>query len=116
MNTKPILLFVLLALPAWGQQEWYKGGTLHGADIQTWLVSDYQNRLATAGDFFVSMSRKENPKLLDDVPKSNFTQVMKLYAIELDKCITKTGDGKGLEDFKAVELAAICYMMMYKNK
>lgn len=96
-------------------KDWYKGGTLQGADIQTWLSSDYRNRLATAGDFFAYFSREMNPKLLD-VPAHNFVRVMKVYATELEICITGTARDKNSEGFKAAELASLCYTLMFNNK
>lgn len=101
-------------LPITESEPWYKKGTLHKESMQTWMAADYQNRLATAGDFFTFFSRESNPKLLN-VPASIFIQVVKAHAVELEKCITVAGSGKGSETLKAAETASICYLLMYNK-
>ncbi|MBK1693163.1 hypothetical protein CKO09_00185 [Chromatium weissei] len=95
--------------------QWYEGGTLHRATIEKWIASDYKDRLATSADFFVSISRKENPRLLDGVG-SIFLEKIKVHATELEKCISEIGaEPKVSHGFLAAELGAMCYIRMYKS-
>lgn len=41
------------------ERKWYEGGTLHNANALEWQVADYENKLATAGDFVASVYSNE---------------------------------------------------------
>ena len=78
---QPMRHFVLvlaLTTSVFAAGEWYTGGTLHKKTGLEWLQAMYDNRLATAADFYQVMSK---PKNLDDA---------KDKATALESCITQS--------------------------
>lgn len=124
MRGRTLLIVFLFALSltiigqanAQSTKAWYEGGNLHKSTIEQWVMADYSNRLATAADFFVSISKKENPEILD-VPSSKFFSNLRHHATELEKCITSIGkDQKASRGLLSAEAASLCYLTMYKGK
>ena len=104
---------------------WYEGGNLHGATVKTWKQSSYRNRLATAADWFVSITKSHNPKLkrkLDRLPTSQYLSTLKKFSAQLEKCVSDTvnieskGRGFAKPSSKIAEFASICYVSMYGVK
>ena len=79
--------------------EWHEGGTLHSATVQEWQQATDQNRLATSGDWFVGFTKANNPKLkkkLDALPTTQYLLALKIYAIELEKCVSDIANDKNI--------------------
>lgn len=96
--------------------QWYQGGTLHRASIAEWMAASYENRLATAADFVVSISKKENPQILSGAG-SVFLTKLKLHASELEKCISQVGaEPKASRGMSVAEVGSLCYITMYKSR
>jgi hypothetical protein len=96
--------------------EWYEDGTLHQASIQQWNNASYANRLATSGDWFVSMTKASNPMLqknLDQLPLNQYLIRLKGFAEQLEKCTSDTVEFSKPSN-KAAEMASICYATMYQ--
>jgi hypothetical protein len=105
-----ILLFSLLILASCGnsennqsKDEWYAGGTLHKATLQTWKLSTEENKLATCADFVA------NTKEYDDLDQ------MKADATEVMNCIDEAAMGNDLEYQKTNEIAAGCVILLGIN-
>ena len=74
-----IVIGVFVSTPVYSG-EWYEGGTLHKATVQEWQQATYENRLATSGDWFVSITKAHNPELkkkLDALPTSQYLSALK---------------------------------------
>jgi len=88
--------------------DWYEGGTLHKATISTWQQADFNNKLATAGDWVLTGS----PKIKQIVSDSGSINTLKPYASELTICIDKAVEGTGQESSQAASIAVLCMMTM----
>ncbi len=117
--------FVLLTSTPIYSSEWYEGGTLHPATVKTWRQSSYSNRLATAGDWFVSITKSHNLSLkrkMDTLSATQYLSALKQFAIQLEKCVSDTaslnskGSVSSKPNDKIAELASICYISMYGVK
>ena len=103
--------------------EWYKGGTLHSATVETWNQSSYENRLATSADWFVLFTKKYNSnlqRLLDSMSGTQYFLTLKAYTGILERCITgkvkyHTGEQTFKESDKAAEAAKICHRSNFKK-
>jgi len=105
--------------------EWYEGGNLHQATVKTWRQSSYSNRLATAGDWFVSITKSHNPSLkrkLDTLSGTQYLSAIKKFAVQLEKCVSDTASLNSKDrvvsnpNDKIAEIASICYISMYGVK
>jgi hypothetical protein len=105
--------------------KWYEGGNLHKATVQVWSQSAYSNKLATAGDWFMNITKAYNPNLkseLDKLPTSQYLVALKRFAEQLEKCTSDTiainSNGRTFSNpnDKAAEIASICYLSMYGTK
>ena len=101
--------------------EWYEGGTLHKATVQEWQQATYENRLATSGDWFVSITKAHNPELkkkLDALPTSQYLSALKEFAIQLEKCVSDIVNDKKIakSSERVAEYASMCYITMYGIK
>jgi hypothetical protein len=111
-----------------GSPAWYKGGTLHQATVKSWLESSYQNRLATAGDWFLSITKSHNQTLkkkMDKIRDSNldlYLATLKQAAIQFEICVSETASIQAKDRIifrptdKIAEVAAMCYNVMYRAK
>ena len=117
-------VMLIIASPTYSA-EWYQGGNLHRATVKTWKQSSYRNRLATAADWFVSITKSNNPRLkrkLDSLSTSQYLSTLKKFAIQLEKCVSETvnlkskGRGFANPDDKVAEIVSICYISMYGVK
>jgi hypothetical protein len=102
--------------------EWYEGGNLHEATVQAWSQSTYSNKLATAGDWFMNITKAHNPSLkskLDKLSTPQYLVALKKFAEQLEKCTSDTiavkSNGRAFSNpgDKAAEIASICYSSMY---
>jgi hypothetical protein len=101
--------------------EWYEGGTLHKASIQIWRESTDSNRLATSADWFVSITKSQNPeykKKMDKLDRSQYLYNLKSHSIQLERCISEMARGKTSDKLikptdKIAEIASICYVTMW---
>ncbi|MDD2391220.1 MAG: hypothetical protein PHP23_16030 [Desulfobacterales bacterium] len=130
MNRIPIyitfLCFFALVIPnAVYSSEWYEGGTLHQATVKTWKQSSYSNRLATAGDWFVSITKSHNQSLkrkMDSLSATQYLSALKQFAVQLEKCVSDTAslssEGRVVSNpnDKIAKIASICYISMYGVK
>lgn len=107
------------------KREWYQGGNLHRATAKKWSESTYKNKLATAGDWFVNITKAHNLSLkskLDSLSKPQYLIALKKFAEQLEKCTSDTIalESKGRKvskpSDKAAEFASICYLSMYGAK
>lgn len=101
---------------------WYEGGNLHQASVKAWRESSYSNRLATAADWFVSITKEHNPKLkkqMDSLSAYKYLSALKKHAVRLEKCVSETASLKSENgvvfkaDDKIAEVASLCYILMY---
>ena len=121
-NLQLILVFTLvLSSNVSIASEWYEGGTLHQATVDTWSHSSYSNRLATSGDWFIRISKAYNPELkrkIDALPNSQYLPTLKKFSAQLEKCVSDTINIESFskESDKAAEIASICYVTMYSSE
>lgn len=115
---------LIVSIPVYSS-EWYEGGNLHQATVKTWRQSSYSNRLATAADWFVSITKSNNPNLkrkMDNLSTSEYLVALKQFAVQLEKCVSDTAslNSKGSvfskSGDKIAEIASICYISMYGVK
>jgi len=120
-----VLFFALIISNVVYSSEWYEGGTLHQSTVKIWRQSSYSNRLATAADWFVSITKSHNPSLkrkLDTLSATQYLSALKKFAVQLEKCVSDTAslNSKGRVVFnpndKAAEIASVCYISMYGVK
>jgi len=120
-----ILFFALIISTVVYSSEWYEGGTLHQATVKIWRQSSYSNRLATAADWFVSITKSHNPSLkrkLDTLSATQYLSALKKFAVQLEKCVSDTAsfNSEGRVVFnpnnKAAEIASVCYISIYGVK
>lgn len=117
--------FALIVSDPVYSSEWYERGNLHQATVKTWKQSNYSNRLATAADWFVSITKSLNPSLerkMGNLSTSEYLITLKQFAIQLEKCVSDTAslNSKNKTFFKSddkiAEIASICYISMYGVK
>ncbi len=114
-------IFVIIISQPVYSSEWYKGGTLHQSTVKIWRQSSSINRLATAGDWFVSITKSHNPSLkrkMDNLSASQYLAALKQFAVQLEKCVSETSSSRGLfkQNDKIAEVASMCYISMYGVK
>ncbi len=112
-----IVIGIFVSTPTYSS-EWYEGGTLHKATVQEWQQATYKNRLATSADWFVSITKSNNPELqekLDALPTIQYLLTIKKFAIQLEKCVSDIVNDKKLarSDGLVAEYASMCYIAMY---
>lgn len=81
-------------------KEWYAGGTLHKSTAKQWKEANSHNRLATCADYVVN------------VKEYTSNELMKQDAIALVTCLNNAAIGVEMNEFKTVELAASCLVLM----
>ena len=120
-----VTFFALIISNVVYSSEWYEGGNLHQATVKTWRQSSYSNRLATAGDWFVSITKSHNPSLkrkLDTLSATQYHSALKKFAVQLEKCVSDTASLNSKDrvvfnpNDKIAEIASICYISMYGVK
>ena len=95
----PILAFLFaftLAEPV--AAEWYDGGNLHNANLESWSESTGQNRLATSADIAA--------KTLDG--RISSMNELKIHARNLQICIDEVAIDPQLGSQRVSEIAAGC--------
>lgn len=98
-----IVAAALFVSPAFAE-EWYKGGTLHGATIQQWNAGTEHDRIATSGDWIhVTTDNKYIKQAMATDP-----EILHQLAIIVALCVTESA--KGVEDtnLKASTLVVFC--------
>ena len=91
-------------------KEWYKGGTLHDAYIADWQDANYENKLATCGDW---MAKLCGPKS-NNINKIQSINELKEKSEQLIICVDgATSDIENyLENLEIREIALNCMMLM----
>jgi hypothetical protein len=95
-----ILAAMIIATPL-AAAEWYEGGTLHQANGQQWRSASDANRLATAGNWVVGMSKQFR------TPVNSMSQA-KLLSYQLVTCVTNAVSGPGGSNQPVSEMGAAC--------
>ena len=106
-------------------KEWYEGGNLHKATVKMWRDASYDNRLATSGDWFNEITKKNNPDLqkkLDNIYENlgheAWDLAYKEFSKELEKCVSGIAAEVKLwkPSDKVAEIASVCYISMYMTQ
>lgn len=81
---------------------WYQDGSLHRSSGRDWVAASYSNRLASAGDFAAA------------ILKGKFSSMdeLRVYAVEMETCISETLKAPGSLSMKASEIGAACAVLM----
>ncbi|WP_143594736.1 hypothetical protein [Thioclava sp. DLFJ5-1] len=98
-----ILVVTFFATPALA--EWYEGGTLHNASLAQWKAGSYSDKLATAGDWSVTILGEAK------VRKIGFSGV-KVIANEIVNCVDEVAKENSISSQRASEMAAACFIML----
>jgi RNA polymerase subunit RPABC4/transcription elongation factor Spt4 len=86
------------------EKKWYEGGTLHRATIADWRLATDENKLATCSDF-IALTRKEKGKAYNE------TEILaESYALK--KCIDEANKGVDISNWKVVDIAAPCLILL----
>jgi hypothetical protein len=112
-----IAIVIFVSTPVYSA-EWLKGGSLHKATVQEWRQATYKNRLATSSDWFVSITRAQNPKLqmkLDKLNNEEWNATVKECSKQLEICVSEmASDEKSWSSNSLVAtIASTCYIYMY---
>ncbi len=100
------LILLLCSFNAFATGNWYEAGDLHKADIKTWKISSYENKLATASDWAISI-----PSIKSAIQSSGDFDTAKIYAHTLVTCMDTTLDGVELTG-DLVDLALSCMAVL----
>lgn len=100
-----ILFFAFFFTKNMKAQEWYKGGTLHSANLLEWKQATEKNKLATTADWIVTLFNKKGISLVSK-------KKTKERAIKIRKCtnskVIKFKSKTNLKVLKANEIAYKC--------
>jgi hypothetical protein len=100
-------------LQAIQKEEWYVGGTLHKATMKEWSQATYENKLATASDFAVTLLKTEgiSAKTL------SYTEItVKPLAIELVKGLDEINKDGIVDNQSVSETTALLWVLMREMK
>lgn len=127
MKLKSLVMTMAIALlvsaPSYAQ--WYNGGNLHRATVAEWRKASYENRLATAADWFVGITQAHNiemQKKMEALPGAEYLKQLKISATKLELCVSDaTASIPGHKDIYAptdsiAQVAAICYGSIFGFK
>jgi hypothetical protein len=104
LRTILTIAVMLCASLSTASAEWYSNGNLHQKTIRDWKQASEQNRLATAADMVTAIHKPQTRKELNTVTK--------LQAVALVICINGAGADAHSNNFKVVDIAAACMVLM----
>lgn len=108
---KKILIAILISLIpiSASAKEWYEYGTLHRSTIKEWKQSTHKNKIATSGDWVLSVSESIKSEVINSGNINN----LKPYCEELVICINEATNGHNTWDkSNTTEVAISCMALM----
>ncbi|MEE9408224.1 MAG: hypothetical protein V3V28_09130 [Polaribacter sp.] len=91
-------------------QEWHKGGTLHNKNLLEWKNATEKNKLATTGDWIVTLFNKKR------IPLGTLNNI-KEKAKEIRKCTNKKINSfKSQNNLQGIKANEIAYKCMKEKK
>ncbi|HOO40894.1 MAG TPA: hypothetical protein PK425_08355 [Syntrophales bacterium] len=122
-NLRFVILFLcfgilcLMSPPNSGADEWYEGGSLHSTSVRKWKQASSANRLATAADWFLSMTGKSNKELqmeLTAMGEVDYQEAFRYYASRLERCVSeKVGKRTVRQEDRISDYAEKCYKTLH---
>jgi hypothetical protein len=88
--------------PVQSNLKWYEGGTLHRKNGRDWRLATERDRLATSADIAAKFFEGQ----LDSMSE------MRVYANEMNTCVSETNDDGIADDMRVAEIAAACAILM----
>lgn len=85
-------------------ENWYEGGTLHGADLGAWYSAPETNKMATAADFAASAKL---PKSMAD---------LELWAVRISSCVDEVAGDRSFHAQKVSTIGAGCILLLVEDK